>query len=77
MATLLEAAQSGNHRAALVCLRDKLAQQISVCESPRDLPALSKRFMDVLDELDKLPEDRDTPLRRAQKRTAQERPVKA
>lgn len=56
MATLSEAAMGGDKRETLVCLRDRLAKQIETCESGRDVAALSKRLMEVMDALEKLPD---------------------
>lgn len=56
--TLTEAAASGDRRATLVALRDSIARTIDDCESGRDVAALSKRLMEVMAELDGLPEPR-------------------
>ena len=55
MANLITAARSGDRRATLEALRDKLAASIQDCESGRDVAALSKRLMEVMGELDGLP----------------------
>lgn len=39
---LVEAAKSGDKRATLIALRDKLAETIDNCESGRDMAANSK-----------------------------------
>ena len=66
MADLVKAATSGNKRQTLEALRDKLANSIKDCESGRDIAALSKRLMEVMDEIDKLPKERkSSPLSRA------------
>lgn len=52
---LTEAAQSGNRRDTLIALRDKLAYAVEVCESGRDTAALSKRLMEVMEEIENLP----------------------
>lgn len=54
--TLTAAAASNNRRKTLVALRDKLAATIETCESGRDIAALSKRLMEVMGELDTLPD---------------------
>ena len=54
--TLTEAAMSGDKRATLIALRDKLAQTIESCESGRDMAANSKRLMEVMAELESLPD---------------------
>ena len=59
MANLMDAARSGDRRATLEALRDKLAGSIQDCESGRDVAALSKRLMEVMGELDALPRPSD------------------
>lgn len=54
--TLTAAAASNNRRNTLIALRDKLAETIETCESGRDIAALSKRLMEVMGELDALPD---------------------
>lgn len=56
MANLMEAARSGDRRRTLEALRDKIAASIQDCESGRDVAALSKRLMEVMGELDSLPQ---------------------
>ena len=53
---LTEAAKSGDKRATLIALRDKIAETIENCESGRDMAANSKRLMEVMTELDALPD---------------------
>ena len=53
---LVEAAKSGNKRDTLIALRDKLAETIDNCESGRDMAANSKRLMEVMAELENLPD---------------------
>ncbi len=53
---LIEAAKSGDKRATLMALRDKLAETIANCESGRDMAANSKRLMEVMAELESLPD---------------------
>ena len=66
MADLISAAQSGNRRETLEALRDKIAASIQDCESGRDVAALSKRLMEVMGELDALPQPKsDSPLAKA------------
>ena len=50
------AARSGDRRATLEALRDLIAKQLATCESGRDVAALSKRLMEVMGELDALPD---------------------
>lgn len=56
MGNLVEAAKSGDKRATLIALRDKLAETIDNCESGRDMAANSKRLMEVMAELESLPD---------------------
>lgn len=56
MATLAQAASDNSRRAVLLALRDKLATTIDECSSGRDIAALSKRLMEVMAELDALPD---------------------
>lgn len=56
MARLLEAAKSGDKRKTLIALRDKLAETIDNCDSGRDMAANSKRLMEVMAELESLPD---------------------
>lgn len=69
MADLVSAAQSGNRRETLEALRDKIAKSIQGCESGRDVAALSKRLMEVMNEIDSLPKPKaESPLARAKRR---------
>lgn len=56
---LVEAAKSGDKRATLIALRDKLAETIDNCESGRDIAANSKRLMEVMAELESLPDPKE------------------
>ena len=56
MANLVEAANSGNKRETLIALRDKLAYTIQNCDSGRDMASNSKRLMEVMSELEQLPD---------------------
>lgn len=53
---LIEAAKSGNKRDTLIALRDKLAETIEKCESGRDMAANAKRLMEVMAELEAMPD---------------------
>lgn len=57
MANLVDAAKSGNKRATLIALRDKLAETIQNCESGRDMASNSKRLMEVMAEIEALPDE--------------------
>ena len=56
MSNLIEAAKSGDKRKTLIALRDKLAETIENCESGRDMAANSKRLMEVMAELEAMPD---------------------
>ena len=68
--TLLEAVRTGDRRAALVALRDAVAETIDAKDSARDIAALSKRLMEVMAEIDALPdpESEASPLDAARKK---------
>lgn len=57
MTDLVTAAKSGNKRATLIALRDKLAETIQNCDSGRDMASNSKRLMEVMAEIEALPDD--------------------
>lgn len=56
MTTLHEAVATNDRRETLVALRDTIAKAIDGCESGRDIAALSKRLMEVIAEIDALPD---------------------
>lgn len=56
MTNLVEAAQSGDKRETLIALRDILAFTIQNCESGRDMASNTKRLMEVMAELENLPD---------------------
>ena len=56
MTNLVDAAKSGDKRATLIALRDKLAQTIQECDSGRDMASNSKRLMEVMAELEAMPD---------------------
>lgn len=60
MTNLIDAAKSGDKRATLVALRDKLAETIEHCESGRDMASNSKRLMEVMEELESMPDPNAT-----------------
>lgn len=49
---LVSAAKSGDRLQTLIELRDVLAASISSCKSMRDMASLSKRLIEVLDEIE-------------------------
>ena len=56
MGKLADAAKTNNRRDTLIALRDHLAATIDTCESGRDTAALSKRLIEVMNELDAMPD---------------------
>ena len=72
MDNLVSATKSGDRRRTLIALRDRIAATIDSCESGRDMAALSKRLMEVMDEIDSMPSEveEDTPLARARRKIA-------
>lgn len=56
MTNLVDAAKSGDKRATLIALRDILASTIQNCESGRDMASNTKRLMEVIAELEALPD---------------------
>lgn len=52
--SVLSAVKSGSRRDTLIAMRDCLAERLDNTESGRDSAALSKRLMEVFDELDEL-----------------------
>ena len=56
MTNLVDAAKSGDKRATLIALRDKLAETIQNCDSGRDMASNSKRLMEVIAEIEALPD---------------------
>lgn len=53
---LLDSVRSNDRRAALVALRDSIAATIDGTDSGRDIAALSKRLMEVMAQIDALPD---------------------
>lgn len=53
---LIDAAKSGNKRETLIALRDILASTIQNCESGRDMASNTKRLMEVMAELEAMPD---------------------
>ena len=54
---LIDAAKSGDKRATLIALRDKLAETIQNCDSGRDMASNTKRLMEVMAEIEALPDN--------------------
>lgn len=53
---LIDAAKSGDKRATLIALRDILAKTIQECDSGRDMASNTKRLMEVMAEIEALPD---------------------
>lgn len=58
MGNLVNAVKTGDKRATLIALRDKIAETIDNCESGRDMAANSKRLMEVMAEIEALPDEK-------------------
>lgn len=56
MTNLIDAAKSGDKRETLIALRDILAKTIQECDSGRDMASNTKRLMEVMAELEQLPD---------------------
>lgn len=56
MTNLVDAARSGDKRETLIALRDILAATIQNCESGRDMASNTKRLMEVMAELEAMPD---------------------
>ena len=53
--TVAQAAETGDHRALLVAMRERIAKTVSDPECPpRDLAALTRRLQDVAKEIEQL-----------------------
>lgn len=57
MTNLVEAAKSGDKKATLIALRDILAKTIQECDSGRDMASNTKRLMEVMAEIEALPDE--------------------
>lgn len=56
MTNLVDAAKTGDKRATLIALRDILAKTIQECDSGRDMASNTKRLMEVMAEIEALPD---------------------
>lgn len=65
--TQLDHLKASDRREVLTALRDKVADTIDKSESGRDIAALSRRMIEIIDELDKLVEESGDPLDAARK----------
>ena len=59
MGKLLDAVRCGDKRAILLALRDETASAIENSSSGRDIAALSKRLMEICDNIDAMPSPED------------------
>lgn len=67
--TVLSQVRTGDRRLALEALRDRVAATIDSTESGRDMAALSKRLIEIMAEIDALPDSdaADNPLEAARR----------
>ena len=65
--TQLDHLKASDRREVLTALRDKVAETIDKSDSGRDIAALSRRMIEIIDELDKLLEESGDPLDAARK----------
>ena len=65
--TQLDHLKASDRREVLTALRDKVAETIDKSDSGRDIAALSRRMIEIIDELDKLAEESGDPLDAARK----------
>ena len=56
METVKNAFESGNRKKTLEAMALKIADTIDSCESARDIPALTKRMVEMMDEIEKCPD---------------------
>lgn len=52
--TVVEAAESGDHRALLVAMRTRIAKTIAGDCPPRDLAALTRRLQDIAKDIEQI-----------------------
>ena len=56
MESVKKAFESGSKRKTLEAMAMKIADTIDGCESARDIPALTKRMVEMMDEIDRCPD---------------------
>ena len=56
MDTVKKAFESGSRKKTLEAMALKIADTIDECESARDIPALTKRMVEMMDEIEKCPD---------------------
>jgi len=56
MESVVKAFESGDRKRTLNAMALKIADTIDSCESARDIPALTKRMVEIMDSIDKCPD---------------------
>lgn len=56
MESVVQAFKSGDRKRVLDAMALKIAKTIDVCESARDMPALTKRMVEIMDAIEKCPD---------------------
>ena len=56
MGTVKSAFESGSRKRTLEAMASKIADTIDSCESARDIPALTKRMVEMMDEIERCPD---------------------
>ena len=56
MESVVKAFESGDRRRTLEAMALKIADTIDQCESARDIPALTKRMVEMMDSIDACPD---------------------
>ena len=56
MESVVKAFESGDRRRTLNAMALKIADTIDSCESARDMPALTKRMVEIMDAIEKCPD---------------------
>lgn len=72
MASVVNAVTDGKKK-TLLALRDTIARTIDECNSGRDMAALSKRLMEIMDEIEAIEQsekERETPMSRRKAKRA-------
>ena len=56
MESVVKAFESGDRKRTLNAMALKIADTIDSCESARDMPALTKRMVEIMDAIEKCPD---------------------
>lgn len=56
MESVVNAFKSGNRKRTLNAMALKIADTIDSCESARDMPALTKRMVEIMDAIERCPD---------------------